>query len=198
VQEGLACKQAGSFDIKRTRDFTEGLKLANSEAFNVAMLDLELPDGQGLAMIEEIRAKAPLLAIVIISHVDDEHLATQAVKAGAQDYLVKTKVNADVIWRVIGYAIERKHLEEALRKSHEQLGQLQKIQVAATLAGSVAHDMNNQLTPLMGYLDLMLSQATPDHPFYDFLSEAKKSGKGCAEVVQRLAGFSQEFSKLKT
>ncbi len=85
------------------------------------LLDLGLPDSQGLDTFQQVQRHAPQIPIVVISGLDDEQLAVQAVRQGAQDYLVKGRVNADLLWRSLHYAVERRRLEEALRRACDEL-----------------------------------------------------------------------------
>ncbi len=92
-----------------------------------------------------------------------------------------------------GYCVdihERKILEA-------QLMQSQKMETVGTLAGGIAHDLNNQLTPLSGYIDLILKDTDPADPKRELLEEATQAAKRCAEVVQRLMGFSRPSTQTK-
>ena len=76
------------------------------------LLDLTLPDASGLESLEEVRAAAPDVPVVVLTGTEDEELAVRAVQQGAQDYLVKRKVDLDGLGRAIRYAIERKTAEQ--------------------------------------------------------------------------------------
>ena len=78
------------------------------------LLDLSLPDARWLEGVEALRDAAPELPLVVLSGLDDETVAVQAVQRGAQDYLVKGHVNGHIVSRAIRYAIERKRTELAL------------------------------------------------------------------------------------
>lgn len=79
-----------------------------------------------------------------------------------------------------------------------QLLQSQKMESIGTLAGGIAHDLNNQLTPVRGYIDLLLQQTEPGHENYPMLTEASLSAQRCAEVIQRLVRFSRPATENKT
>jgi diguanylate cyclase (GGDEF)-like protein len=83
------------------------------------LLDLSLPDAVGLEAVTQMKAAAPDIPIVVLSGLDDEHLALNAVQHGAQDYLIKGRVDEVLISRSIRYAIERKRAEVAL--AHQAL-----------------------------------------------------------------------------
>jgi PAS domain S-box-containing protein len=90
------------------------------ESFDVILLDLSLPDSQGIDTFLKIHRQAPAIPIIVLTGLDDETLALRAMQEGAQDYLVKGQVNGDLLVRSMRYAIERQGVEEALRQSEER------------------------------------------------------------------------------
>jgi diguanylate cyclase (GGDEF)-like protein len=83
--------------------------------FDVILLDLNLPDSQGMDTFMKVRAQARPTPILILSGLEDQTLAVQAVQAGAQDYLVKGQVAGSPLARAIRYAIERQQLQMELQ-----------------------------------------------------------------------------------
>lgn len=94
------------------------IKLCQQQPFEVILLDLSLPDSQGYATFERLRQYMPQTPIILLTGFDDQELAVRAVRAGAQDYLIKDEINAHLLIRAMRYAIERKRTEEALREHH--------------------------------------------------------------------------------
>src|SRR6202158_2901918 len=82
--------------------------------FDIILLDLGLPDAQGLAAVRRAHAAAPRVPLVVLTGLDDESLAAQALQEGAQDHLIKGQVDARGLLRALGYAVERKIMEEEL------------------------------------------------------------------------------------
>jgi diguanylate cyclase (GGDEF)-like protein/PAS domain S-box-containing protein len=87
---------------------------------DIVLLDLGLPDSQGLDAVWRARAAAPHVPLVVLTGRDDETLAAQALQEGAQDYLVKGQIDARGLRRALRYAIERKSMEEALFAEKER------------------------------------------------------------------------------
>lgn len=99
------------FNIKRANRVAEGLELIRQGGIDIVLSDLHLPDSQGMETVRQVRAAARDIPIIMLTSLDDEEFAAQAVHAGAQDYLVKGDVDAVIMIRAIRYAIERKKLE---------------------------------------------------------------------------------------
>ena len=92
-----------------------GFGLLDGGRFDAVLLDLSLPDSQGLQTLLRMRQQALELPIVVLTGLDDESTALQAMREGAQDYLVKGSVDAGLLVRAIRYAIERNRMQSALR-----------------------------------------------------------------------------------
>lgn len=93
-----------------------GLDVLANNSTDVVLSDLGLPDSQGIETFLRVHAQAPKLPIVLMTGFDDETFALEAVRSGAQDYLVKGSVDGKLLSRVIRYAIERKRAEEELAR----------------------------------------------------------------------------------
>ena len=102
--------------VRRARSLTQAKALVSDAA--CVLLDLGLPDSQGLNGLRQLLQLEPEAAIVMLTGQASEHLGEQAVRAGAQDYLVKGDVAGHQLNRVIRYAVERRRAEEAQRALH--------------------------------------------------------------------------------
>src|SRR5437773_360430 len=119
LREILVHVSAAQFEVTHARQFSEMLAQLRAQRPDVILLDLSLPDRQGLEAYGDLKALSPSIPVIIMTGLDDERLAVQAVGAGAQDYLVKGQFDGRMLSRVIRYALERKRVEEALRQSEE-------------------------------------------------------------------------------
>jgi signal transduction histidine kinase len=95
------------FHLQHVETLQEGVSAFTATHFDVALLDLSLPDSQGLDTLRHLRTKAPKLPIVVLTGFNDRRIGIQAVHSGAQDYLVKGEVSALLLQRALSYAIER-------------------------------------------------------------------------------------------
>ncbi|MBC8403144.1 MAG: response regulator [Candidatus Marinimicrobia bacterium] len=120
TRENFTHNRFGKYRLTFAKDLKTGLDLLNNQSFNLILLDLLLPDSQGLTTFHQIRKHVPQIPIIILSAFDDTTIALQAVRNGAQDYLIKGKVDENILARSIHYAIERKHYKETLKISEER------------------------------------------------------------------------------
>jgi diguanylate cyclase (GGDEF)-like protein/PAS domain S-box-containing protein len=89
-------------------------------AVDIILLDLGLPDAQGLESIRRARAVAPHVPLVVLTSLDDETMAAQALQEGVQDYLIKGQIDARGLLRALRYAVERKSMQEELFEEKER------------------------------------------------------------------------------
>ncbi len=122
-----------SIEIDWVVDLSSALKKLETNRFSIVLLDLSLPDSIHLDALKKLRLIYPHIPIIILTGLDDKGVAIEAVKSGAQDYLVKGKPSAESLQRCMRYAIERNSLEESIRKSAEEARQSQaKLELALT------------------------------------------------------------------
>ena len=109
------------FAMERAERLEEALRLVAARTFDVVLLDLTLPDSAGLDTCTRMRRAAPHVPIVVLTGVDDEAIALEAMRQGVEDYLVKGQIiHGGTIGRTIRYAVERSRSELALRESEER------------------------------------------------------------------------------
>lgn len=99
----------------------DALAIAKDEPLDAILLDMSLPDAEGVDAVRRMREAAPHVPIVILSGLEDEAIATQAVQAGAQDYLIKGHVDEVSLRRALRYAIERQQLLDRIAQSEARL-----------------------------------------------------------------------------
>src|ERR1700680_3776833 len=119
LTELLRENDAGHLKLEQVARLDTALERLSRERFDLVLLDLSLPDEQGLSTLVRAHACAPKVPIVVLTGLDDEALAIKAVRAGAQDYLVKGRVDGDLLVRSIRYATERGRAMEALERREE-------------------------------------------------------------------------------
>jgi DNA-binding NarL/FixJ family response regulator len=115
IREMLKESLGGAFHLEHSARLDTAVKrLRGAEPFDAVLLDLGLPDSDGMRTVALGQEAAICLPVVVLTGRDDPAFAAEALRSGAQDYLVKGKFDAEVLIRSIRYAIERKHIETIL------------------------------------------------------------------------------------
>jgi two-component system, cell cycle sensor histidine kinase and response regulator CckA len=119
LREILLDEGQGRFTVTIAGRLTETLEQLKRPGHDLVLLDLSLPDQQGLATFVAVKRAAPAVPVIVLTGLNDEEVALQAVRDGAQDYLVKGEFDGRVLTRAIRYALERNQIERKLRQSEE-------------------------------------------------------------------------------
>ena len=109
------------FTLTNAPTLEESLELCRMREFDVILLDLGLPDSSGVETLKKIQVSNAIPPIVVMTGLDNEFTALEALRVGAQDYLVKSKLTSDNILRSIKYGIERKKLQNLQEKNARQI-----------------------------------------------------------------------------
>lgn len=167
LREILKGSTSHPFQIVHVQRLSDGLQKLRAEPFDEILLDLTLPDSEGLDSLHPLLAENPRIPIVVLTNHNDDHLALAAVRAGAQDYLVKRNATLESLVRSLCYAIERKQAEEKIRNEHQSLEadmkkqgeELQKAQALNQLKSEfvsmISHDFRNPLNIILLSADLL-------------------------------------------
>lgn len=153
-----------------------GLKRLSEGGIDVILLDLSLPESQGLDTLGKVHAQAPDVPMVVLTGLNDVMMAIKAVREGAQDYLIKEQVDGNLLVRSMWYAIERHRIIAELKRTEEELQQYvnelkltqnvmlerEKLSIIGQMAAGMAHEIRNPLTSIKGFAQL-LSEKYPNN-----------------------------------
>jgi diguanylate cyclase (GGDEF)-like protein len=157
------------------------------EEWDVVLLDLGLPDSWGLDTFRRFRTTAPEVPVIVLTGVASEELGLEALREGAQDYLVKGTFDGSLLGRAALYAIERSRLEARLRNA-------EKMEAVGTLAGGIAHDFNNLLSAILGYEEFVRAALPPDSPARSDLIEIRRAAETASALTRQLMSFARKES----
>src|ERR1700684_97239 len=165
LREMFSKERAESFEL------THCLRMGEAEArlakggVDIVLLDMGLPDGHGLDTLRRARAAAPDVVMIVMTGLEDEALAAQAMKEGAQDYLIKGQIENRALPRALRHAIERQRMqvETNLIREHQ-------VQLRDEFLSHVSHELRSPLTSIYSFstiiADGLAGETTPQQNDY--------------------------------
>jgi len=140
LREALTDLPHAEFAITHAERLQDALACLADAEFDVVLLDLGLPDSQGLDTLVRLRGQQSEVPVVVLTGLDDQAVGIRALQAGAQDYLVKAHLQPSLLGRSLRYAIERHQAAQALRRSEVELREAQRIAHLGRWTWEVATD----------------------------------------------------------
>lgn len=110
-----------SIQIVHAQSLREALRLLGEQNFDAVLVDLGLPNSQGLEAVYQIQSQNPEIPVVVLTGLNDETVAIRSVQQGAQDCLIKGEISGHLLVRSIKYAVERKRAQQTLSKAKDEL-----------------------------------------------------------------------------
>ena len=177
LREMVNEQETNKTDLIHVECMSEAEKRLSADAFDAILLDLGLPDASGLEAVRRAHAAAPRVPLVVLTGLDDESLAAQALQKGAQDYLIKGQIETRGLFRALRYAIERQIMEEVL------FGEKERAQVTLNCIGDavICTDMSGNIS----FLNLVAEKMTG-------WRREEATARPMPEVLRILDGASRE------
>jgi len=154
IQAALADVRYGPFDVESVRQLSDAYERLGKEGIGAVLVDLFLPDSQGIETFNKLLLAAPHVPILVLSGPGDEDIAMQALQRGAQDYLLKGELTSHSLSRALRNMIERKAVEEALfiekERAQVTLNSIGDAVLSTDISGNVTY-LNHAAESLTGW-----------------------------------------------
>lgn len=150
LREMFSKEKAGSFELTHKVRMSEAEVLLARGGIDVVLLDMGLPDGHGIENLRRARAASPDVVMMVLTGQDDEALAAEAIKEGAQDYLIKGQIENRALPRALRHAIDRQRMQaESDRMRNLQL------QLRDDFLSHVSHELRSPLTSIYSFTTIV-------------------------------------------
>lgn len=191
IQRHLRKSKSSDNQVVLATTLLEATQRLSSDDFQAVLLDLSLPDSPIHETLDKVVSKFALAPVIVLTSLNDLDFANRAVQQGAQDYLVKTELNADTLDRAIRYAIERKRAQRQLEEYALELKESN--QHLEAFAHTLAHEVRSPLTVVSGSLQVIKDQYADlvDPQTLSLVNDSMIAVSGMTELVESLLEFSQ-------
>src|SRR5580698_4720770 len=150
LREMFSTEKPGSFELTHLLRMGEAIIHLAKGDVDVVLLDLGLPDTHGLETVRQAHAVAPSVPLIVLTGLDDEALAGEAMKEGAQDYLIKGQIENRALPRALRYAIERHRMQ-----TETDLIRTQQLQFKDEFLSHVSHELRSPLTAIYQFVTIL-------------------------------------------
>ncbi len=158
-----------------------------AERFDLCILDFQLPDGDGLELLREIRAAEREEAVVLVTTSTSPEVAVEAMKIGAEDYIVKEEGYVSILPFVVREVLERVRMRTAHAALERRLARAEHLASLNTLMAGIAHNLNNPLTTVRTFLELLPERYESDAEFRtEYYSLVLKELKRIRALIQSM------------
>ncbi len=190
IERGIGERHAGStLDVFSTG--RAALKAARNRSYDIAVIEQSLPDLDGLQLLALLRKDELDLPVIITSTSGSEQLASEAIRSGAAEYLVKDSSFHLTIPRLVGEVYRRRILVLKNRDLEQRLKQKDQVDFIKIAAGTLSHEINNPLMTILGTSELLLEDLeVQDKELARKIRIIRKSARRIESTLSRLTNLS--------
>lgn len=187
IRTALQRFHAIKFEIVNTQRLFNGIEIYNKGQFDIVLLDLNLPDSNGIQTFQIAKDHIINIPIIILSSLYDQSLAIEAAKAGVENFITKSPENYEKIGDTLRFFLER-------WKSRQFQIKLQKFEVIETLAQGLAHDFKNILMGIMGNMTIMKLALKEKHILFTepYFQDVEQSIFQATDICNNLMQMTKE------
>ena len=157
LHEMFRKEKPGSFELKHLLRMKEALAHLAKGGVDIVLLDMGLPDGHGLDTVRRAQAVAPDVPVIVLTGLDDEALAAEAMKEGAQDYLIKGQIESRALPRALRHAIERHRMQ-----AETDLIRTNQLEFKDKFLSHVSHELRSPLNAIYQFVAILLDKLAGD------------------------------------
>src|SRR6204780_1363964 len=153
LREMFSKEKPGSFELTHLLRMSEAVIHLGKGGVDIVLLDMGLPDGHGLDTVRRVHAAAPGVPVIVLTGLDDEALAAEAMKEGAQDYLIKGQIESRALPRALRHAIERHRMQ-----TETDLIRTQQMQFKDEFLSHVSNELRSPLSAIRQFVTILLDK----------------------------------------
>jgi len=181
-----------TFECVRAENLESGLDLLLEHDFQIVLADLSLGDASGIEIVKRLHERHPTLPMIVLSGLEDETVAMNALQEGAQDYLVKGRGDGHLISRSIRYAMERKRAETQLIEAKNSAEAASRAK--SEFLANMSHELRTPLNAIIGFSEILRQEGLGPlgHTSYrDYVRDVHESGVHLLKIINDILDLSK-------
>lgn len=172
-----------NFTIVNKQSLTEGIEALNNEDFGIVLLDLTLPDSRGFETLQRLIKAHPDVNVIVMTGISDKALGLNAVKVGAQDFLMKGGFDSELLAKTLRYSVERKGVLSKLAESQRAREVAEEsARMKESFIASISHEMRTPMNAIYGMSNL-LAQTHLNEEQRSYIDSVKQSSEILLGVI---------------
>ncbi len=191
----------GQYGVETAGTLSDAAQCLTHGAYDIVLLDLNLPDSSGIDTVQRAREVNPDVSIVVLTGLDDEETGLEAIRKGAEDYLVKGHSLEHVLVRTIRYSLERRRVRQRLTETLIAKAEADSAnQAKSEFLANMSHELRTPLHGILSFASFGIKKYASAKPekLLDYFSRIKQSGSILLELLNDLLDLAKLESRRAT
>jgi len=188
--------------LESVETLSEGIQVLREENIKLVLLDFSLTGNQDVESLVALRPEAIDIPIIVLTGLEDENVALQAIALGAQDYINKSEMDSNSLWRAIRYAIERNKMIKELTKANRKILNQQKsvieeerLKILLQLSGATAHELSQPITNILNHVHFIRTNTNGPDALEKYLGMLEASATQLSGTLVKLNDLRHDVSE---
>ncbi|MFH0909191.1 MAG: response regulator [bacterium] len=192
IREMLRRSPNTTYDLRHAGNLSDGLAFLHVVPADIVLLDLSLPDSNGLDTLAKLTNMAPGVPVIVQTGLSDDEIGRTALRRGAQDFLVKGRFDGHMLNASIRYAVERSRLFQKVASLNQAILEVERNRVMQEAVGGAAHAISQPLTILTMVTSQIMDELQPNDRLYEKVTHLCNATERITRIVRDMSNLRKQ------